>query len=107
MYAFTKPADFEFSQEKVLRLAEQQAHGVTSLEGQLSSARTSNLFTHVITRVFHRSGVNRLRARSTMVPHERTHIPGTVAATRLVWTAVIFNSRGTSGQTVGYLKCAV
>ena len=42
MYAFTKPADFEFSREKVLRLAEQQVHGVTSLEGQLSSAWTSD-----------------------------------------------------------------
>ena len=38
MYAFTKTADLEFSREKVLRLAEQQVHGVTSLEGQLSSA---------------------------------------------------------------------
>ena len=52
MYAFTKPADFEFSREKVLRLAEQQVRGLTSLEGQLSSAGTSDLFTHVITRVF-------------------------------------------------------
>ena len=43
MYAFTKPADLEFSQEEVLRFAEQQMHGVTSLEGQLSSASTSDL----------------------------------------------------------------
>ena len=42
MYAFTKPDEIEFSREKVLRLAEQQVHGVTSLEGQLSSVRTSD-----------------------------------------------------------------
>ena len=48
MYAFTKPAD---SWEKVLRLAEQQVHAVKSLEGQLSSAWTSDLFMHVFTRV--------------------------------------------------------
>ena len=42
MYALAKPADFEFSRrEKVLRLAEQQG---TTLEGQLSSARTGDLF---------------------------------------------------------------
>ena len=39
MYAYAKPADFdsfEFPRDKVvLRLAEQQVHGVTSLEGQL------------------------------------------------------------------------
>ena len=46
---------------------------------------------------FHRSGVNRLRARSALVPHERTRILRTVAATRLVWTAVILNSSETSG----------
>ena len=35
--AFAKPAYFEFSREKVLRLAEQQVRGVTSLEGPFSS----------------------------------------------------------------------
>ena len=46
---FGCPANFEFSREKVLSLAEQQVHGVTSLEGQLSSAWSSDLFTHVFT----------------------------------------------------------
>ena len=32
MYAFTKPDDFEFSQQKVLRLAEQQMHHSKDLE---------------------------------------------------------------------------
>ena len=32
MCAFTKPADFEFSREEVLWLAEQQVHGMTSCE---------------------------------------------------------------------------
>ena len=35
MYAFAKPTDFEFSREKVLRLALETAGEVTSLEGQL------------------------------------------------------------------------
>ena len=38
LHLITKPADFEFSREKVLRLAEQQVYGETSLEGQLSTA---------------------------------------------------------------------
>ena len=50
LYAFTKPANFKFPREKVLRLAEQRVHGVISL-GQLSSAWTSDLFTRVFTRV--------------------------------------------------------
>ena len=43
---------------------------------------------------FHRSGVNRLfaHARSTLVLHEQ-HI----AATKLVWTAVILNGSEASG----------
>ena len=38
MYAFAKPADFEFPREK-------------ALTGELSRARNSDLFTRVITRV--------------------------------------------------------
>ena len=69
---------------------------MTSLEGQLSSARTSDLFTHVFTHVFtrapfHRSGVNSFRARSALVLHERTRI----AVTEIVWTAVILDSSET------------
>ena len=90
MYALAKPADFEFPREEVLKLAEQQVHGVTSLEEQFSSARTSDLFTHVFTRVLpsHYGGVNSFRARSALVLHEKTRI----AVTRLVWTAVILDS---------------
>ena len=51
---------------------------------------------------FHRSGVNSLRARSALVLHEQTHI----AATRLVWTAMILSSSETSGP-VGHLKCTI
>ena len=62
-------------------------HGVTSLEGQLSSARTSNLFTHVFTRVLS-------RVYCAGLPWTNSH---SVAATRLVWTAVILNNSETSG----------
>ena len=61
MYAFAKPADFEFPRGKVLRLEEQQMAWhhpkdnsrapelviITPLEGQLSGAWTDDLFTHV------------------------------------------------------------
>ena len=43
---FPKPVDFEFPREKVLRLTEQQV-GLN----ELTSARNSNLFTRVLTRV--------------------------------------------------------
>ena len=43
---------------------------------------------------FHRSGMNSLGARSALVLHE-SH---TVAATRIVWTAVILSSSETSGS---------
>ena len=88
MCAFVKP------REKVLRLAEQQIESLV-LEGQLLSAWTGNLlphlednsqapeltiYLHMYLRVsYHRSGVN------------------SMAVTRLVWTAVILNSSGTSG----------
>ena len=52
---------------------------------------------------FYRSGVNSLRARSALVLHEQTRI----AATRLVWKAVILNITATlvdQFQTVGDLK---
>ena len=51
MFAFAKPADFEFSRKgtKVGRTA----RGVASLEGQLSSAWTSDLiYAHIYTRPF-------------------------------------------------------
>ena len=54
---------------------------------------------HVITHVLHCSGINGLYAR---VPrwspmNKELAYPGTVAATRLVWTAVILISSETSG----------
>ena len=70
MYAFTKPADFEFSQEEVLKLAEQQVLGVTSLE---DNCRASELAIY-LRASFHCSGVNRLFARYTLVPQQRTRI---------------------------------
>ena len=45
---FAKPVDFEFPREKVRTKVGRTAGGVTSLEGQLSSARTSDLFTRVL-----------------------------------------------------------
>ena len=89
MYAFTKPADFEFSREKVLRLAEQQVHGVTSLEGQLSSAWTSDLFTHVITRVVSSQRLTEVTRAFALVPHEHCSCNQ--------GSAVILNSSETSG----------
>ena len=65
------------------------AGGVTSLEGQLLSTRTSDLFMRAS---FHCSGINSLHAHSMLVLHEQTRI----AATRLVWTAVILHSNETS-----------
>ena len=61
MYALAKPADFEFPQEKVLKLAKQQG-GVTSLEGQLSNARTSNKFMRVLTSQWHKQLPRAFRA---------------------------------------------
>ena len=86
-----------FPREEVLRSAEQQMHGVTSLEGQLSSARTSDLFTHVYyARPFIAAySVNSLRARSALVLHEQTRI-ASCNQTRLD-SAVILNSSETSG----------
>ena len=67
---------------------------MTSLEGQLPSDRTSDLFTHVFMRAsFYRSGVNIFRARSALVLHERTCI----AVARLVPTMVILDSNETRG----------
>ena len=50
MCAFAKPADFEFPQEKVLWLAEQQV-GCDRTNGELSSACNIDLFTYVFSRI--------------------------------------------------------
>ena len=82
---------------------------MTSLEGQLSSARTSDLFMHVYSRAsFHRSSVNSFRARFVLVLHEQTHI----AVTRLVCTAVILDSSETrrplsNGRTLKMYSCKI
>ena len=55
MYAFAIPVDFEFSTEKVLKLAFETAAGVTSLyrrtTGELLNAWHSDLFTHAFTSI--------------------------------------------------------
>ena len=99
MYVFTKPADFEFSREKVLRLAKQQMHGVISLEGQLSSIRTRDLFMHLFTHVFtyvlsSQQCKQLTRMCHAGLPWMNSH---SVAAIRLVCTSVIFNNSETSG----------
>ena len=43
------PADFEFPQEKVLRLTEQHAGGVTLLEGQLVNSRVPEIAIYLST----------------------------------------------------------
>ena len=56
-------ADFEFPREKVLRLAEQQVHGVTSLEGELVNSRMPEIAIYLrmyLRASFHRSGVQKL-----------------------------------------------
>ena len=102
-YAFTKPADFEQTVDsKVGRTAGE----VISLEGKLVNSRAPEIacflflffiiiyFLRMYIRAsFHRSGVNSLRARSVLVLHEQARI----AATILVWTAVLLNSNESSG----------
>ena len=110
MHAFTKPADFEFSREKVLRLAEQQVHGVTSLERPRARELAIYSRTLLCARPFIAGCVNRVARVPRWSPMNEFAYPGTVATTRLVWTAVIFNSSETSGQLsngIRYLKCAV
>ena len=55
MYAFAKPADFEFPHEKML-LKVGRWDDIGSLEGQLVNSRPpevySDLFAHIFTRVF-------------------------------------------------------
>ena len=72
------------------------AGGVTSLEGQLMNSQAPEIAVYLhmyLPASFHRSGINSLCARSALVLHEQTHI----AATILVWTAVILNNSETSG----------
>ena len=52
---------------------------------------------------FQHCGLNSLRALSALVLYERARI----AATRLVWTAVILNSSETSEPLSNRTKCAV
>ena len=87
--------------EKVLRLAEQQV----TPEGQLSSSWLAMYLRTYLLASFHRRGVNSFRALSALVLHWQTRI----AATRLVWTAVILKCSETSGhfQTVGHFKCTL
>ena len=97
MHAFPKAADFKFPREKALNFG-RTTGGVASLEGQLSSAWTSNLFTHVFTHVFTLVLSSQRRKQLTRAfcagpPWTNSH---TVAATRLVWTAVILNGSETS-----------
>ena len=94
-YAFSKPSNFH--ERRYTTNIGRTAGRATSLEGQLPSAWTSNLFMHVFARILHRSGINSLRTRSVQVLNEQTCI----VATRLVWTAVILNSSETShGRTL-------
>ena len=77
MYAFTKPADFEFSREgtKVGRTADAWGD-LTRTEKDNSQARELTMYLCTLLRAsFHRSGVNRLCARSALVSHEQTRIP--------------------------------
>ena len=71
------------------------AGGVTSGVNSQSSAWNSDLFTHVFTHVLWSQRRKQLtRVRSALVLHEQTCI----AATRLIWTAMILNSSQTSGS---------
>ena len=75
MYAFVKPADFKFPQQKVLRLVEQQVGGDITRSWQLVNSRATEIviYLHTYLRVsFHRSGVNSLHTHSTLVLYEQT-----------------------------------
>ena len=61
--------------------------GGDPLEGRSGAPEIATLFQTCLCGSFHRSGVNRLRARST----------GCIAATELVWTVVILNGSEASG----------
>ena len=61
-------------------------------------AVTYDLLTHKFTRIFHRRGVNRARARFSFIrwsfTHEQTEY---IVATQLVWTVVIINGSRANG----------
>ena len=89
----------EFPRKKVHTNVGRTAGRAISLEGQLLSTWTSDLFMQIdyLHASFHHSGINSLRTHSTLVLHEQTCI----VATRLVWTVVILNSSETShGRTL-------
>ena len=66
--------------------------GVTSLEGQLVNSRVPEIAIYLLTYIMHCSS---LRVRSALVIREQTT---RIAATRLVWMAVISISSKTSGS---------
>ena len=73
------------------------AGGVRSLEEQVVNSRAPKITIYLCTYLhapFQRCSVNSLHARSTLVLYERACI----AATRLVWTAVILSSSETSNK---------
>ena len=74
MYAFAKPADFEFPHEKIL-LKVGRWDDIGSLEGQLVNSRPPEVAIYLRTYLrasFHRGGVNSLRTRFTLVLCEQT-----------------------------------
>ena len=75
MHAIANPADFEFQQEKVLSLAEQQVGDITVRT--MVNSRTLEIAITYLRASFHRRSVNSLRARSTLVLHEQTPIAAT------------------------------
>ena len=76
MYAFAKPADFELPREKVLRLAEQQVRGVTSLGRQLVNSVALEIVIYLCTclRTCSFIAAPSLHAQSALVLDEQTRL---------------------------------
>ena len=101
LLAVAKPADLEFLWERLFGW--QNSRLVTSLEGQLVkflSTWRSDLFTHSYILSLQRRKPITCTFCAQGCPWKTL-----IAASRLVWTAVILNSSETSGP--GDLKCTV
>ena len=78
MYGCAKPSDFQFSRDKVLRLAEQQVGGITrNTTGELSSAWNSNVsptYIYAARVLLSQRRKQPTRMRSALVLREQTSI---------------------------------